>query len=355
MAGKEQENTTLYNPAPRQDPLSIKVPYTLADEILLNQLFSAMITMPVLIGSDYVPYTIPVFNVEDFSFSVGNEWQPLIDTSGANMLTGLINVASAITNDVQVSMQSRAMASASWKNSKYPVFSLSCMFVSTQRSFNPIDPIVALCSAVFPNVINTSGTNGIANWVQDRMQTGASVAIDFTNAVSTSVNRLFGTKIPVVSDNDKQQVQQLITAGVMTAPLNYKLTMNNGKLEPGVNTTCALRVGNWFRATKLIVEDISNITFSKEIIAPMAQYSALPKGVVHPELKENATLLDALNSSALDGANDKIQQATNVFASSYGFPLYSKCTITFRPITTLTYNEFCEYFIKRGNRPGAGT
>lgn len=354
MADDKQQNKALYNPAPQQDPLSIKVPYTLADEILLNQLFSAMVTIPVLIGSDYVPYTIPIFNVEDFSFSVGNEWQPLIDTSGANMLTGLINVASAITNDTQVSMQSRAMASASWKNSKTPHFSLSCVFVSTQRSFNPIDPILALCSAVFPNVIGTAGNNGLAASVQKTMQTGASIAIDFSNKVSTTVNELFGTKIPVVSDEDKKQVNQMISAGVMTAPLNYKLTMDNGKLEPGVNSTCALRVGNWFRATKLLVEDISNITFSKEIIAPMAQYSALPKGVVHPELKQNATLLNALNSSTTDTI-DKLQQKTDVFASSYGFPLYSKCTITFRPITTLTYDEFCAYFIKRGNRPGIGT
>jgi hypothetical protein len=102
--------------------------------------------------------------------------------------------------------------------------------------------------------------------------------------------------------------------------------MGEDTVEVDSTMTLTLQIGKWFKASKLLVEDISNIEFSKEIIAPFPVW-----GHHYDEEAAGFTVYNGtrrMNESNLE----------------WGFPLYTKCTITLRPVTLITIDEFLEYF-----------
>ena len=92
-------------------------------------------------------------------------------------------------------------------------------------------------------------------------------------------------------------------------------------MTPRPNTTITLQIGNWFLASNLVMSNISNISFSKEVIAP----PAMNNGNYHNDLYKG-------HYTSASGNTD------------YGFPLYVECTLTLRPITYITPQEFNSYF-----------
>ena len=121
---------------------------------------------------------------------------------------------------------------------------------------------------------------------------------------------------------------KLVKEGSLYAPLGYGLTLSEdgAGLQPLKNTTCMLCIGNWFKADNLVIDKISNITISKEVIAPFRPTDNPAAGNHNPLSPSEIGMVDKLSKTKA------------------GFPLYTKCNITFRPIMPITYNEFKNYF-----------
>ena len=81
-------------------------------------------------------------------------------------------------------------------------------------------------------------------------------------------------------------------------------------------------------AQKLLVKSISNIQFSKEVVAPPPDFAY--------HYKEENSKISVLNNIKNVGQKDEVE---------WGFPLYAKCTITLTPITMITATELQSYFI----------
>ena len=108
----------------------------------------------------------------------------------------------------------------------------------------------------------------------------------------------------------------------MVAPLHYGIVKDEDTgrpFAPAKNTTLTLQVGDYFRATELLVQSINNISFSKEVIAPRTH-----------NRKSAGDLYDNTIPVEYEGIA--------------GFPLYAKCSITFIPAQMMTKERFESYF-----------
>lgn len=316
------------------DPLSNILPnrqngrWVDAHQILQNERYGCTITIPIRDeGTENTGtlYTIPCYMPGDFSFSLGNNWTSLMPdvvnmTSGiSGLMNGINSVLNSLStksgkqrNYAQMQAVSREMQVLSWNGSEIPKFSVNCLFVATQYEYNPIDPILALCSTALPVTTDQAEVNqGYKKAMSFLGESATNVLHDFTQGK-------VGSALISAADVQPEDVKDLssgignMVANVgMVAPLGFGVRISsNGYIEPLENTTCSLKIGNWFRAFDLVVTSISNIKFSKEVIGP-----------------------------AFD-ANDV----------KTGYPLYAECSIEFSPIKPIFYSEFLEYFTIKGNR-----
>lgn len=285
----------------------IKEPSILAEKVLSNSLISGMLTLPVKEEGTYKTYTVPFYLENEFSFSLGNNWNQLVDTSMTSALNSLYNLgASAFNQGTQVTFQSKYLSAASWNGSEIPKFSLSLTFVATRRSINPASIIRALAGTCLPNDIKDSQ-------VSEATQ-------KFIEGTASNVENIGQSITDVTGWSSASTGARTIANGIrhagIAAPLNYGLISDDSTgnaLVPMENTTLTLQIGQWFVADNLIVESLSNIQLSKEVVAPPLNY---------------------------DTANTQYERNNSI----YGFPLYAKCSLILRPYTYITYDEFYEYF-----------
>lgn len=294
------------------DPLSylnISIPLD-SQMILMNPRYGATITIPIpdvsknqTSSTERKLYTIPCFADSDFSFSLGNTWTDLFPgvDSLAALASNLLNTVSILEplvtnkgydhNYSQMSFISREMKVQTWSGSQNPEFNVSCIFVCTTDTYNPIDPILALCGTCLP--LRTDQVQ-----ISDTNKTLKTAAGNAAQSVARTAQNLLNVDVDL-SEGLSKMVQNI----GMAAPLGYGLRVTpQGQMEPIPNSTCCLQIGNWFYATDLIVKSVGNVTFSKEIIADR------------------------------------------------NWPVYVKCNVTLTPYKPLFYDEFIKYFVIRGER-----
>lgn len=309
-----------------------KNPKIFAERILKETPVSASITLPMQsLSSDgnatlNQTVTIPFYMENNFSLgTLSNEWSNLVNMDMVNTFGELINVGAAFNGSAQVSMQSEAMTLQSWKGSKFSDFSVNCLFVATNRNINPTKIIQTLAAAALPTKLNGDNTAGLG--VDKLKQLGEGVVDKIGGFVSgLSDNEQFKSAVSGVADETKQIISDI----GMVAPLHYGIDKSdpNRPFAPAKGTTLTLQVGDYFRATELVCVSISNIEFSKEIIAPKAFNS-------HADRKPG-DLYDPTSDS--DG---------------WGFPLYGKCSISLRPCSMMTKEKFESYFINLHDQGGS--
>ena len=145
--------------------------------------------------------------------------------------------------------------------------------------------------------------NKASNWGIDFVGNIANKFVDITN--NSDVKDSFNSRREDITGLNNQMYK----LGTM-APFGFGLnTLNDGEVMSAIpNTTITLAIGNWFFAPNLIMDGISGINISKEVIRP------------------------------LNGKG--------------GWPLYVTCNVDLRPYKMITYPEFLTYF-KMNMRTGA--
>ena len=309
-------------------------PKVLAEHLLHKKCTSGTLTIPVrnyeLQASVGKTVTIPFYLAGDIVFSFGNNWEDMLKLDALDTLSSFINKTNGVLGEVaNVTMQSEAMSAQIWKGSTFGGFNLDCLFVCTNRKLNTLKILNVLTATCLPT-----------KWAQQPDAGGVAVkgAHDITNGaidIGANVGTWLTDKVGELSgwnvDNAKKSINDFATSAHnyvndmgMIAPLNYGLKQgdgNNNLEEPLPNTTVTLQIGDYFRAPKLLVESLSGVTLSKEIIGPVPQA--------------------AVRKADLYGADPE--------GRDWGFPLYLKCQIKLKPHSMMHFTKWNEYFIRSAN------
>ena len=345
----------------------IKNPKLLYEEVLEQHIHTGSITFnpPYPEHEKGKTVTIPFVLTSDFGFSLGNKWSTVLDanindsitniTKGYNSLTALGDARQSDHIDAQVSFQSKLASIANYKSSTMPVFQVEMTFVCTQRSYNPSEIIKSIAALALPLKFDISkaatvkglvdagaqSLSGIVSnadaWVNKKVgeSNGNTVSKDENGVIRTLVSKTsevansIGNKISeALPDSLKNLVDigvDAVKESVMHAPLYYNAVYDPKQHKAvGKSGTVTLHIGNWFVASDLVCTDISGIKFSKETVAPPTNWS-------------NQSISNSIYSP--DTSN-----------TDWGFPLYASCTVSLRPCSLLTYQDFCAYFTQNYNK-----
>lgn len=316
-----------------------KSPMTSSERALTNDAISGTITMPIYLqsslGDQYANKdaesaticTIPFHIENNFSFSLGNDWGQLVSADLLDTFNFLFNAGQQVFNSgaAQISFMSKQMQLAMWKGSKQPEFSVDMTFVCTQRNYNPVNIILALSEAALPRDLTeahnqkaTEARTGGVQTIGDLEQKTR----DFANQQQEGLVKNLSSGAADLMSTVKEGIEN---TGLL-APLYYAPAFVNGKATIKPENSLTLQIGRWFRAPNLIVTDISNIEFSKEIIAPPTEYGEKEQGMSN--------------------------YSFSLQNQDWGFPLYAKCSLKLKPITYITADEFRNYFIPTPNDQG---
>lgn len=312
--------------------IMVNNPKVLAEHLLHKEPISASITIPVRNYADYgatgYTATIPFYMSGDFGLGLHNSWEEALDLSQLKELAKFINVGHATIGhgEAQVSMQSEAMSTKVWSGSTFDGFDVDCLFVCTNRKFNTLKILNNLAATCLPTRLHDqSGAAGAG------IKNIKAVAGGVVDIVGELINGFAGF-VSDHSDFDTSGAQQAVSNGAtgfkqylegmgMIAPLNYGLQKGTegsaATEEPLPNTTVTLQVGSYFRANNLLVQDISGIVLSKEIVAPPTDNS-----------NRKGDLYDNLANG-----------------SDSGFPLYLKCHLKLVPHSLMHFNKWQSYFL----------
>lgn len=301
----------------------LKEPKVLAEHILKRPTISCSLTMPDPVWTEDSltgnTVTIPFYMTQDFSFGIGNEWTQFADPSGfLGPLKTAFDTLGAFNGQSQLTMQSQAMSTAVWKGSTFEGFNLNGVIVCTNRQIDPSALIFKLCKSCLPIK-------------RHKFEGGAVAGTETLEALAKGTNNLVGSLLNMFTlQSFKDQVDSYVDKANefvedlgMVAPHGYGVQIdnqNNGSklVSPLPGTTCTLTIGDWFQAENLIVDKISSITFSKEVIAP-------------PTSNSNKRNNDIYSSNATDTPS--------------GFPLYATFTISLKPYCMVDLEMFQKYFI----------
>lgn len=298
-------------------------PKVLAERIMQKGVLTCSITIPKAAKLEnnivYDTHTFPFFLDSDFGFSLNNEWQKLHSgLENLPALQGFANMMSAVNSQAQVTFQSQSMSSLSWNGSTFSGFDLSCLFLCTNRRINPVVAINELSRACLPMRLEEYA--GDKPVVLDKGQQWANMAVD---GIAGMLNNVVKDEHKKAVSEAAQTAHNFVNDVGLVAPLGYGIMLNSGEghaLQPIPGTTLSFQIGDWFRATDLVVESISGVQFSKELVGPAV-------------------------SDRTRGKNDLYNPTPE--GNDYGFPLYAKCNIRLKPYTLVDYNTFNGYFIQR--------
>ena len=331
---------TVYNGSKDLRDSNFKEPQVLAEKILKSPATSCSITMPVhtdyvktdkgRLGSLYEVVTVPFYMSADFGFDLSNEFRELVNI-GDNQFVDLFNGIGALTGGSQITPQSEAMSNKVWKGSKFGGFKVDCLFICTNRNNNPVDYIKTLALCCLPRKLKKDEFGGIQG-MKDMAKGAIGGAAKLGGYIASGVTQI-AKWAPGGSDAVDEQrnqewhdsinqnakmMQDLVDDIGMVAPLDYGIDLKeNGPIR---GTTVTLQIGNWFRASQLLVTSISGVSFSKEIVAPRDERNGTGGGLYKPEFTASANIM------------------------SDGFPLYAKCSINLEPCSMMHMDKFKQYF-----------
>lgn len=315
-----------------------KNPRIYAEKILKSPAVCASITMPVQsLSSDgqsvnTQTVSIPFFMEDNFSIGdLSNKWSSLQSMDSLEQFSQMINAfAGSATGNAHVSIQSEAMSLKTWKGSDFRGFTLNCLFISTSRSVVPPEIIKTLCTSALP--MKLKGNEGVAGLeVLNKLKNdlGDSVLNAAQNAANWFIDNMAdgSQSMKDAVSKGKETAKYLLDDVGMVAPLYYGYDLTNSE-NRGANkgSTLSFQVGDWFRATDLVVESISGIQFSKEVIAPPSHVG------------QNKKAGDLYDNSPTNGQENR-----------YGYPLWGKCSINLQPTSMMTKEKFESYFLDKAH------
>lgn len=244
------------------------------DKLLKNDYLNVKISIP---GKK----TLRAIMTGNFGFSLGNTWNnlasidaiPFMDTIGS-----VANIAASIMGGSQVSLQSLWMTSAAWNGSEMPMFQLPIVIPTYSRQINPLDSLLFLAQGTLPptnsydwsHATNNEELNQLFKDLQSNISQGAASFGDFISTIGSDTSTM------EIKESEAGYTYKTETGkyfGTMTrnmfleAPLGYGLlSQGNTLVEPKPGTTYTIQVGKWFRASELVISNISGISFSKECV-----------------------------------------------------------------------------------------
>lgn len=315
----------------------IQQPMVLAEKLLKAGVTTGALTVPVPTWKNsnltWYTTTIPFYLENNFSFSLQNQWSPLLNNPFGDILKKLTNFTGMIQNTAQITTQSRAMNSLTWNGSTFGGFNITCLFICTNRRINPVEIVQILSKTCLPATLKDYRASGaVGDSVVTSLQDAAKQFINFSNDFLQGGINLIGNAINKDVSTFKSAVSsgaEMLNANVedigMVAPLGYGLTTNTNanqsSIRPLPGTTCALHIGEWFHAQELVVDQISSVEYSKELIAP-------------PDTDW--------------GFNDNDLYKPNIGDyNNYGVPLYAKCQISLKPFTLVDLKTFDSWFVNK--------
>lgn len=325
-----------------------KSPQLLAERILSRPAITCSVTMPVQKENgdqvDSITSTLPFYMTDDFGFSLSNEWASMLSDNGINTFSKLLNAVNLFNQDkqTQVTTQSKAMTAKVWQGSKFDGFNINCLFLATNRSVNPLLIVKILAAACLPSVAKTNtalnsvremahGATGVTKGVVGAVVDGAK------SFMSDANNKKKADTMKGKVDDTIDKMDSLIDSMGMSAPLHYGLELvtkdgggYTGDVKPIDKTTLTLQIGDYFRADNLVVQSLSNVKFSKELIAPPANNKS---------------------ESFVRKYHNKDIYKPEVAVPDWGFPLYCTCTLNLQPCTMVTQDDFEKYFIGKPGSP----
>lgn len=246
----------------------------------------------------------------DFSFGLANKWTQLASLQGIPLLGELgqsvLNFGAALANASQGALESLWMTSATWTGSEVPRFSVQLTFINYSKSASFIDLMLRLArGALIEDAYVSVDENGEAtSKAGDAKGIVEGIASLFTSA-NDKIAEFLEDNETLSQFNITQNIANVLKKSNkfgIRSPWGFGLTSdgNAGDIfSPLPNTTYVLKIGNWFEANNLLIDGISNISFSKEV-------------------------------------------------SPSGNPLSMSMTVTFRPYQNITYKTFSSYFKIKG-------
>ena len=320
-----------------------KDPKIYAEKILKSPAVTASITMPMQKlandGNSIISQTvtIPFYMQDDFSCGdLQNKWSDVLSFDSFERFGQLLNgIVGGMSGSANIAIQSELMSLKSWKGSTFSGFNVNCLFVSTRRSIVPPEIITTLASSALPTKLKGDNTAlAGAGAVMDQVGTWVEMGINFIgDAISDSLqNQKHKDAVSKATTSASATAKNALTDVGMVAPLHYGYNLTtdpSSGSEPGPipNTTLTLQIGDWFRASELIVESISNIQYSKEVIAP-ASFSSFTD-------KRPGDLYD----NSPDTGNEDVCE----------YPLWGRCSIKLIPARMMTKERYESYFLKKAN------
>ena len=335
------------------DKAYINDPRIIAERNLNNSYISGTMTLPIYGsnsngGEEIKIVAIPFHLENNFSFALGNNWKTLGEQPGAEFINQMINMWSVSgivgSGQAQVNMQSRIMQMATWGGSITPTFKVDTTFVCTRRDYNPVHIITALSRTCLPERLDKVPNNESAKNVRTAGATGARFIGGIFSGGLQKVGDLTGRQAvqdaASISNKGVESLATIIEHSGLVAPLRYAPIVDEEQDSVSVNEnqTVTLQIGNWFFAPKLLVKNIGNIEFSKEIIAPPNTWAY--------GYEESDAGYSVFNSIVNEGKQYEPddQNPTAPRYLEWGFPLYVKCSLELQPITLITIDEFLQYF-----------
>lgn len=335
------------------DKAYINDPRIIAERNLNNSYISGTMTLPIYGtnsngGEEIKIVAIPFHLENNFSFALGNNWKTLGEQPGTDFINQMINMWSASgiagSGQAQVNMQSRIMQMATWGGSTTPTFKIDTTFVCTRRDYNPVHIVTALARTCLPERLDevpdtkSAKTTRVREGKVVRMVGGVTTTV--TQKVADWTKSDIAQDVSTTMSKGVESLATIIEHSGLVAPLRYAPIVNEEKDSVSVNEnqTVTLQIGNWFFAPRLLVKNIGNIEFSKEIIAPPNTWSY--------GYEESDAGYSVFNSIVNEGKqyNPKDQDPSAARYLEWGFPLYAKCSLELQPITLITIDEFLEYF-----------
>lgn len=215
---------------------------------------------------------------DDFSFSLGNHWNPLVSINSIPILgdlsQGALATAGAIAGATQASMESLWMTSASWSGYEMPKFKIDMTFLNYSSQVNFFNDMLSLAEGMLPPELDydTSKAGDMADVLTKTQDFLGNVASSLVEK-ATEFEEKDGFLQPLRDSGILSKQARLLEAGVkqigVSAPMGYGLMESTNYradtvFKPKPNTTFGLRIGNWFEASNLLMET-GDIRFSKEV------------------------------------------------------------------------------------------
>lgn len=324
-ATTEYKYTNKFGVNERLSDQMLQHPAVLAEKILKTDAISCSITIPEPTWNkdknnlSWSTVTIPFYMSGDFSLGLGNKWEEMINQSSfGDTFSFFVNGISMLTQHTQMTMQTQSMSSASWKGSTFDGFNLDCLFVCTNRNINPVAILEKLSKACLPAKLRDyeGPTPPVAKFVKKQVEATIDLGEDVVNIFSSNSHKQ-------QADEITSQLKNQIGDVGMVAPLGYGIKLddpeNGNAVKPLPGTTLAIHIGDWFHADELVMESLSGVKFSKELIAPPINVGKRGNDLYVPIVENN----------------------------DYGFPLYMQCQIKLKPYCLVDLKKFQSYFIKR--------